>query len=98
MANEEKTLEQLQEELTRAQKAYYDAKKLDEQKKREEEERKMAELALVKDKRKKEIDDAIDNAVKLIKKYTEDYGSFSITDNINDLSFLFSSKPFGWFL
>ncbi len=98
MANKEKTLEQLYAEMEQAQMAYNTAKKLEEQKKKEEAERKMAELALEKDKRKKEVDDAVENAVELVKKYIEDYGSFSITDNVNYLSFLFGGKPSRWFL
>ena len=98
MANKEKTLEQLKAEVELATKAYNLALKAEEQKKKEEEERKKAALAAVKEARKSEVDDAINNAIELLKKYTEDYGSYSITDNINDLSFLFGSKPFRWFL
>ena len=99
MANKpEKTLEQLQEELAQAQRAYEIAKKLTEQKEKEEAERKQAVLAAEKEARRSEVEDAINNAIKLLKKYTEDYGSFSITDNVNDLSFLFGSKPWRLFL
>ena len=95
--NEEKTLEQLTEELIQAQKAY-DAKKEEIIKKEAEEaERKKAELALAKDKRKKEVDDAIHHAIELIKAYNEDYGSYSLADHFNDLSFLFGSKPWRFF-
>ena len=80
-----------------AQKAYAAALKAEEQKKKAEEEKKRVELAAEKDKRKKEVDDAIDNAIELLKKYTEDYGSFSITNHVNDLSFLFGSKPWRLF-
>ena len=95
--SEEKTLEQLQEELKQAQKAFELAKKLAEQKEKEEAERKAAELALAKDKRKQEVDDAINRAIELLKAYNEDYGSYSISDHINDLSFLFGSKPWKFF-
>jgi hypothetical protein len=95
--NEEKTLKQLTEELIQAQRAY-DAKKEEIIKKEAEEaKRKKAELALAKDKRKKEVDDAVNHAIELIKAYNEDYGRYSITDHINDLSFLFGSKPWKLF-
>lgn len=93
MANKEKTLEQLKEEALQAQKVYDEAKRLDAQKRRKEAERKMAELEVEKEKRKKEVDDAIDNAIVLLKKYTEDYGSFPITKHVNALSFLFGNNP-----
>ena len=98
MAKTEKTLEQLQEELVKAQKAYDDAKKLDEQKRAAAAELKRLELAKVKETRKKEVDDAINRAIDLLKAYTEDYGTYSISDHINDLSFLFGSKPWRFFL
>ena len=93
----EKTLEQLTEELIAAQRAY-DAKKEEIIKKEKEAaERKAAELALAKDKRKKEVDDAVNHAIELIKEYTADYGNYSIANHINDLSFLFGSKPWRLF-
>lgn len=98
MVNEDsKTLEQLFDELEQAKKAYDIAKKLAEQKEKEEADRKKAELAAKKEARKKEVDDAIDRAIELLKAYTEDYGSFSITDRANDFSFLFGSKPWRLF-
>lgn len=98
MAKTEKTLEQLQEELVKAQKAYDDAKKLDEQKRAAAAELKRLELAKVKENRKKEVDDAISHAIELLKAYNEDYGTYSLNDHINDLSFLFGSKPWRFFL
>jgi hypothetical protein len=98
MANKEKTLEELKVEVELAQKAYADALRVEEQKKKTAEEKRMAKLAVEKEKRKKEVDDAIDNAIELIKKYIKDYGSFSVTDHVNDLSFLFGSKPWRLFL
>jgi len=98
MAKTEKTLEQLQEELVKAQKAYDDAKKLDEQKRAAAAELKRLELAKVKENRKKEVDDAISHAIELLKAYTEDYGTYAISEHINDFSFLFGSKPWRFFL
>ena len=99
MANKpEKTLDQLLEDLKQAQQAYDIARKLDEQKKIEEEEKKKAELALQKDKRKKEVDDTIKKAVNLVQEYIEDYGSFHISDDINDLLFLGNLGFLRWVL
>ena len=100
--NEEKTLEQLTEELIQAQKAY-DAKKeeiIKEEKERAE--RKQAELALEKDKRRKEIEEAEKHYHNLIKQYIEDYGKYEVSCSYEDdddfLSFLFGSKPFKFFI
>ena len=68
----------------------------EDKKKREEEDRKKAELALKKEARKKEVDDAIDSCRELIKAYIKDYGSISITSNIDDWSSGFGSKPWHW--
>ena len=99
MANkEEKTLEQLKEAFEKMQKESELMRKEIARKEAEEAERKKATLEAEKDKRKKEADNAIENAITLIKKYIEDYGSFSLTDSFDDLSFLFGSKPWRWFL
>lgn len=99
MANkEEKTLEQLKAEFEQAQKAFNDKKEEIIQKEKEEAKRKQAELEAKKEVRKKEVDDAITNAIKLIKAYNEDYGAYSIANHFNDLSFLFGSKPWRFFL
>lgn len=99
MANkEEKTLEQLKAEAELAQVAYETAKREAAKKEFEEAQRKKAELAAEKDKRKKEVDDAVKNAIELIKAYNEDYGKYSIADHFNELSFLFGSKPWRFFL
>lgn len=98
MAKTEKTLEQLQAELEQAKKAYDDAKKLDEQKRAAAAELKKLELAKAKETRKKEVTDAINRAIALLKAYTEDYGAYSIGDDIDDLSFLLGSRPWRFFL
>lgn len=71
------------EELTRQ---YEEAKKnceaINEQLKlaqQEDEEKKKAQLALEKESRKKEVDDAFENYHKLLKAYIEDYGSYAQT-------------------
>ena len=44
------------------------------------------------------LDEAIAKAASLIKEYIKDYGSFSIENDINDLSFLGNSRLLRWFL
>lgn len=63
---------------------------------REEEDRKKAELALEKEKRKKEVDDAIKNAKNLLNAYVKDYGSYSDIYELDDYG-LFKSPISWWF-
>lgn len=59
-------------------------KKLGEQiekRKKDEEERKKADLALEKEKRKKELDDARAHYSDLFSKYIQDYGTHTINDD-----------------
>ena len=60
-------------------------------KKLEEENRKKEELALEKETRKKEIEDALKNWRKLMKAYIEDYGALSI--NVEPI---FANRHFNW--
>lgn len=50
---------------------------------KEEEERKRVQLALEKETRKKEVDDAIDNAHKLLQQWIADYGSYNYRNNVS---------------
>lgn len=68
----------------------------EDKKKREDEERKKAELALVKEAREKEIKDVADNYHKLLKAYIKDYGAISITSNADDWVSLFGDKVSRW--
>jgi hypothetical protein len=69
----------------------------EDKKKREEKERKKAELALQKETRKKEVEDALDKYYVLLKAYLKDYGSLTIGENeTNDLKPFFASKPWHW--
>ena len=79
MANKEKTLEELKEELDLATKAYNLALQAEEQKKKEEAERKKAELAAVKEKRYQEVRDAENKFIELKTAYMNDYGVYSRT-------------------
>lgn len=101
--NENKTLEQLKAELEQAQQAFDAAKKLAEQKEKEETERKRAELAAEKNKRKEEIREAENHYRALVKQFIKDYGSYDATYSYDDeddnlINFLFGSKPWRFFL
>ena len=92
------TIEELEKEYADInKKRNHIGKVLSELKKAKEEQRK-ADLAAEKNQRKKEVDESVNNAVKLIQKYIEDYGSYSIKDNSNDLSSLFNLVNLRWFL
>ena len=73
--NEFKTLDQLEAELEAAKKQYEDAQKSVTKKKAEEADRKKAELALVKEKRRMEIEDTEKKLNELYAAYLKDYGS-----------------------
>lgn len=73
--NEFKTLDQLEAELETAKKQYEDAQKSVTKKKAEEADRKKAELALVKEKRRMEIEDTEKKLNELYTAYLKDYGS-----------------------
>ena len=60
---------------------------------REEEERRKAQLALDKEARKQEVDEAVENVKELIEAYVEDYGSYSSKYNSASCKHIF---PF-WF-
>lgn len=56
------------------------------QKEQEEEEHKKAQLALEKENRKKELDDAVNKARELLQKWIKDYGSYGYSsDNKNSI-------------
>lgn len=103
MANKEgKTLKQLKEEFEQAQKAYNDKKEELARKEAEEAKRKMAQLESEKAKRREEIEKAKKHYLDLIQQYIKDYGKFefdySYSEDDNLLSFLFSGKPFKFFI
>lgn len=57
------------------------------QKEKDEEDKKKAQLALEKENRKKELDDATENARKLLQKWIQDYGSYGYSGNTNESLF-----------
>lgn len=73
--NEFKTLDQLEAEFEVAKKQYEDAQKSLNKKKAEEADRRKAELALMKEKRRMEIEDTEKKLNELCTAYLKDYGS-----------------------
>jgi uncharacterized membrane-anchored protein YhcB (DUF1043 family) len=65
--------------------------KQEEAKRKEEEEKKKAQLALEKENRKKEVDDAFQNYNELLKAYIKDYGSYKVIASADDFDW-FSNK------
>lgn len=68
----------------------------EDKKKREEENRKKEELALAKEVRKKEVDDALRNYNTLLKAYIKDYGVYSLTTDTDDFIAMGRLLPY-WF-
>lgn len=58
------------------------------QKEEDEEDRRKAQLALEKENRKKEVDEAFNKYNELVKAYIKDYGSYSTASYTNDFWFL----------
>ena len=75
----ELTLKELEEQYNLVDEKRNVLKKQIEQKKREEEELREAQLAKEKDNRKKEVDDAFEKYKMLLKAYLNDYGAYYCT-------------------
>lgn len=89
----EYTIEELEAQYKEAEEKRNTLKKQIEQKKKEEEELREAKLAMEKDARKAEVDDAIKKCRTLIKEYMNDYGIYSFVSDDNDF---FNSKFWNW--
>ena len=87
----EYTIEELEAQYKLAEEKRNSLKKQIEQKKREEEEFRSAKLALEKDARKKEVDEALKKYQKLLRAYMDDYGVYSFSNDESAFD-LFSSK------
>lgn len=90
----EYTIEELEAQYKLAEEKRNALKQQIEQKKREEEELREAQLALEKEARKKEVDDAIAKCKALIKSYMHDYGVYSFTSSGDDE--VFNSRFWNW--
>lgn len=87
----EYTIEELEAQYKLADEKLNTLKQQIEQKKKEEEELRVAKLAIEKDARKKEVDEAFEKYKTLLRAYIADYGIYSFT-NDEDSFDLFSSK------
>jgi hypothetical protein len=96
MSDKKFTTEQLEEQCEEARKAFVRLKEQLEEQKKEEEDRKKAELALVKETRKKEVEDAAKKYRTLLRDYIEDYGYFSFTTDTTDSDLLFNKTFWPW--
>ena len=72
------TIEELKKMYENALKESNSLGEMLKQKEKEEEERRQAQLALEKETRKKEVDEAFEAYNKLLKEYIEDYGTYSM--------------------
>lgn len=86
----EYTIEELEAQYKLADEKRNALKKQIEQKKKEEEELREAQLALEKDARRKEVDESIAKAKELLKAFINDYGIYSFTSTDDDT--VFSSR------
>ena len=81
------TIEELKKMKEDAAKEYETIGEMLRQKEKEEEERKKTELALNKETRKKELDEAIESTRKLLQAWMQDYGSYGYSSNTNESLF-----------
>ena len=79
-AKRELTLDELKKQLSKIGEEYSNLNEIIKKREVEEEDRKKAKLALEKENRKKEVDDALKIYQDLLNAYLKDYGSYS---NIN---------------
>ena len=86
----EYTIEELEAQYRLAEEKRNALRKQIEQRKKEEEELREAQLTLEKETRKKEVDDAIAKCKELVKAYMHDYGIYAFSSTDGDS--IFSSK------
>lgn len=80
------TAEDLRKQCEEAKKNYETLNEQLKQVEQEEEENRRAQLAIEKESRKKEVDEAFDKYNELLKAYIKDYGVYSITTSSDDLN------------
>lgn len=93
-SKKEYTIEELEDQYKKNEEIQRALKEQIEQKKKEEKELREAKLALEKETRKKEVDDAITNAKTLMQKYINDYGIYSFISSNDDE--IFNSRFWNW--
>lgn len=97
-AKKEMTIEELEKEYTKLIKEKQLVKEELKKKKQEEEDRRIAQLAIDKEKRKKEVDEAFENYMMLIDKYLHDYGEYTTVSNNSINSSYLINNPWAWWL
>lgn len=76
-AKRELTLDELKKQLSKLGEEYSNLNEIIKKREVEEEDRKKAQLALEKETRKNEVDEALEKYIDLLHAYLEDYGSYS---------------------
>lgn len=93
----EMTIEELETKYAKVTEERNQIEKMLNQKKQEEENRRIAQLAHEKEKRKKEVDEAFDNYRTLVNEYIRDYGSYStITSGSTESKYLLGNPWLWW--
>lgn len=98
MPDKKLTTEELAKQVAEAKKVFDRLNEQLQKQKQEEDERKQAELALKKDMRQKEVENALKNYEKLFKEFLKDYGAISITSDHNDWFPFFRNGSLHWWL
>lgn len=94
----EMTIEELEKEYAKITEERQNIEKTLKQKKQDEEEHRIAQLALEKEKRKKEVDEALNNYHTLVNAYIRDYGSYSTTTSVTTDSNYLLNNPWAWWM
>ena len=95
MSDKKLTIEELTKQCEEAKKTFDLLNEQLQKQKKEEEDRKQAELAVQKDARHKEVEDAFNNYQKLLRAFIRDYGWISINHKADDW-FGFLNDKFSW--
>ncbi len=95
-AKKEMTIEELEKEYAELSKEKHLIEEELKKKKQEEENRRVAQLAIDKEKRKKEVDEAFENYMTLIDKYLRDYGEYTTVSNNSINSSYLINNPWAW--
>ena len=97
MADKKLTVEELEQKVENAKKAFDSLNEQLQKQKKEEEEKRLSELALVKEVRQKEVEDALNNYTKLLKEFVKDYGAISISNKGDWFPFFHNGNYHWWF-
>lgn len=87
------TIEELRKQCDKAKRNFNVLNEQLRKAEQEEEERRKAQLALEKDARKKEVDEAYNKYRKLVNEYVKDYGNYLITSDSDDIITGLLSRP-----